>query len=98
MQARALRVADALVKALEQRGYTVISGKQSTHVDILGIQVSFAFFESAKRTPYVPNEAEKKKVARDESVWMNRPGVLRHFPGLAIEPQPERLPPPKGHS
>lgn len=82
MQARALRVADAFVKALERRGYMVTPGKQSTRVEILGVQVSLVFFESAKRIPYVPTEAEKKKIARNEWVWIPK---WQHHPSGKLQ-------------
>ena len=54
LQPRALRIADAFIKACENRGYAVLLGER-TQVEILGIPISVRFFESAKRSePSVP--------------------------------------------
>ncbi|MGE8152038.1 hypothetical protein ACQKP5_12405 [Pseudomonas vancouverensis] len=49
LQCRALRIADALIKACETRGYAVVVGER-TQVEILGISISLRFFESTKRS------------------------------------------------
>lgn len=80
MQPRALRVADALIKALENRGYPVTVERKATHVGILGIQIQLTFFESARRTKYQPTERELKKLARNE--WVRIPDWQYRATGL----------------
>lgn len=53
MQPRALRIADALIKAFETRGYTVLIGDRCT-VEIFGIQIGLRFFEPTKRSESSP--------------------------------------------
>lgn len=67
---RALRVADALLKALEQRGYLVTQGERSVQVEILGISSSLSFFEPTHRSRYVPSPEEVAKQARGQWVYL----------------------------
>ena len=60
LQPRALRIADALIKACETRGYAVLVGER-TQVEILGIPISLRFFESATRSePSLPLGSQTK--------------------------------------
>ncbi|MFV3329896.1 hypothetical protein ACNFIA_03055 [Pseudomonas sp. NY15437] len=82
MLPRALRVADALIKAIELRGYSVTLDKKTTYVNILGIRTGLTFFEAARRSKYQPTEQELKKLARNQWVripdWQYYPtGVLQ---------------------
>ncbi|MBV2132396.1 hypothetical protein KRX52_06215 [Pseudomonas sp. MAP12] len=67
---RALRVADALLKALEQRGYRVTLDGRFVQVEILGISSSLSFFEPTRRTRYVPSPEEIAKQARGQWVYL----------------------------
>lgn len=67
---RALRVADALLKALEQRGYRVTLGERSVQVEILGISSTLSFFEPTRRSRYVPSPEEVAKQARGQWVYL----------------------------
>jgi len=64
---RALRILDALIKALEGRGFTVglsVSDKRKTYVQIFGEQVEFRLEEEINRVSHVRSakeEAEFKK-------------------------------------
>lgn len=53
MQSRALRIADALIKAFETRGYPVFIGDRCK-VEIFGIQIGLRFFEPTKRSDPSP--------------------------------------------
>jgi len=64
MQPRALRIADALIKAFETRGYTVLIGDRCK-VEILGIQISLRFFEPTKRSESSP---PPRTLARNERI------------------------------
>jgi len=60
MQPRALRIADALIKAFETRGYPVLVGDRCK-VEILGIQIGLRFFEPTKRSePSPPSRTLKR--------------------------------------
>lgn len=67
---RALRVADALLKALERRGYRVTLGERSVQVEILGIPSRISFFEPTRRSSYVPSPEEVVRKARGEWVYL----------------------------
>jgi len=71
MLPRSLRIADALIKAFEKRGYAVSLNEHSTQVNILGVNLSFSFFEPATRSIYEPTAAELAKQARGQ--WVNIP-------------------------
>ena len=62
MQPRALRVADALIKAFEARGYLVLVGDRCT-VEIFGIQIGLRFFEPTKRSE--PNPPSRTLMRND---------------------------------
>jgi len=62
---RALRILNALIKALEKRGYTVSvtrgerRSKDTTRVTIQGVDIAFRLFERKKRVEREPTEWEK---------------------------------------
>jgi hypothetical protein len=57
-----LRIVDALVKALEHRGFRVsisMDEKPRTHVEILGQRLTIVLDERIKRTEHVPKQGER---------------------------------------
>jgi hypothetical protein len=58
---RALRILDALVKALEKRGFKVSSNNGKAEVVVLGEVISFTIFEATKRYINVVTEEMRKK-------------------------------------
>ncbi len=66
---RALRVADALLKALEQRGYRLTLSGRYAHVEIFGISLTLSFVEPTRRSSYVPSPKELAKKERGEWVY-----------------------------
>lgn len=50
---RALRIANALVRALEKRGYSLVPGEHHLDVKIFGVCLSLSIFEATKRSDYV---------------------------------------------
>ena len=59
---RALRIMDALVKALERRGFRVTistAEKPETQVEMLGQRLSITLDERIKRTEHVPRNGER---------------------------------------
>jgi hypothetical protein len=61
MLPRALRIMDALVKALEARGHDVEFSKDSSSFQINGERVPFYLWEAAKRSERQPTEKEKRE-------------------------------------
>lgn len=80
MLPRALRVADALIKGIEQRGYSVTLEKKATYVEILGIRTGLTFFEAARRSKYQPTDQDLKKLARNQ--WVRIPEWQYHPTGV----------------
>ncbi|MDU0697896.1 hypothetical protein ACNFH8_12065 [Pseudomonas sp. NY15436] len=70
MQGRALRLMDALIKALELRGYSVRVGDSRTEVDVLGVSMDLQLTEATTRRPYEPTPQERVKQARKEWVYL----------------------------
>lgn len=68
---RALRVANTLVRALEKRGFKLVPGKHHIEVELFGVPLSLGFFESSRRSDYVPTELERAAKARRE--WSHWP-------------------------
>jgi hypothetical protein len=69
-RARALSVLNALINALEKRGFNLVSGKHHVDVDMFGVSISFCVFEPTKRSPYVPTAQEvAAKKHNNYSYW-----------------------------
>lgn len=68
MQARAGRLMDALIKALERRGYQVQVYDQRTQVELLGVHLDLQLFEGSVRRPYEPTPRQRAQLARGEPV------------------------------
>ncbi|MDT4837290.1 hypothetical protein FQZ97_710190 [compost metagenome] len=66
---RALRLLDALIKALERRGYPVRVHDNRTQVDMLGVSLELNLTETTTRRPYEPTARELAKQARGEWVY-----------------------------
>lgn len=79
---RALRIADALIKALENQGVEVwVDAKtKATYFDIQGTAVSFTMTEHVARSRHEPTPAETKARERYWSRWRTEP--------LASNPSP----------
>lgn len=63
-QLRALRIADALIKALEERGYELVVGTGRPQIVMFGIRLKISIFEPTKRRDYVPTEQQRKEKER----------------------------------
>mgnify|MGYP003648163825 FL=1 len=61
MQARALRIADALLKALEKRGYETYLDDRGAAFDHHGISYHFEFYETCSRIKYEMTEADVRR-------------------------------------
>lgn len=61
---RALRIANALLCALEARGYRLVEGNRHIEVEMFGVRLSLSIVEPTTRADYVPTEAEKAAKAR----------------------------------
>lgn len=79
---RALRIANALVRALEKRGFALVSGKHHLEVQMFGVCLSLNIFESTKRSDYVPSDAERAAKARGEWAYWPR---YRYTPSGCLE-------------
>lgn len=64
LQSRALRIADALIKALEQRGYELMVGAEHPQIVMFGIRLTISIFEPTKRRDYVPTEQQRQQKVR----------------------------------
>ncbi|AKT27918.1 hypothetical protein RYA05_17610 [Pseudomonas syringae pv. actinidiae] len=72
LQNRALRVADALLKALEKRGHQVQQGAHSIEVVVFGDPQRLRLFEPSIRSAYVPTAKQLAAKAKGEwSYWPN---------------------------
>lgn len=70
MQARAGRLMDALIKALERRGYRVQVHDQRTQIELLGVHLDLQLFEGSVRRPYEPTRRQRTQLARGEPVYL----------------------------
>lgn len=70
-QSRALRIADALFKALEERGHQLIVGTGHPQIVMFGIRLTISFFEPAKRRDYVPTDQQRKE--KERTSWGHWP-------------------------
>ncbi|HBP4587290.1 TPA: hypothetical protein L5606_005865 [Pseudomonas aeruginosa] len=67
---RALRIANALVRAIEKRGFTLVAGKHHLEVEMFGVGLALNIFEATKRSDYEPTDSERAAKARgDWSYW-----------------------------
>lgn len=62
MQARALVIADTLLKALEKRGYEIYLGDDGVALIFHGLKYRFEFYEACKRVRYQLTEADKRRL------------------------------------
>lgn len=70
LQNRALRVADALLKALEKRGHQVQQGAHNIEVVVFGDPQRLRLFEPSIRSAYVPTAKQLAAKAKGEwSYW-----------------------------
>ena len=60
MQARALRIANTLLKTLEKRGYEMSLDDNGVGLVFHGLKYRFEFYESCHRVEYHPTEAAKR--------------------------------------
>lgn len=82
---RALRIMDALVKALESRGMKVAIGeseKRETYIHLFGEKVEFRLEEKVDRVNHQPTQEEKKRLEKNPYAlvekWDHMPtGILR---------------------
>lgn len=61
---RALRMAQALVRALEARGFRFVEGKRYMEVEMYGVRLPLSIVEPSSRSDYEPTDAEKAEKAR----------------------------------
>lgn len=61
---RALRIAHALLKALDERGYKAVTGDRYIEIEVLGQRLPLCFSESSKRSDYVPTERQLAEKSR----------------------------------
>jgi hypothetical protein len=79
---RALRIANALVRALVKRRFSLVPGEHHLEVQMFGVCLSLSIFEPTKRSDYVPNDAERAAKARGEWVYWPR---YRYTPSGRLE-------------
>ncbi|MRK21539.1 hypothetical protein [Pseudomonas sp. JG-B] len=70
MQARAGRLMDALIKAVERRGYRIEVHDQCTQLELLGVSLDLQLLEDSVRRPYEPTPRQRAQLARGESVYL----------------------------
>lgn len=63
-RSRALHIANALVRALEQRGFEMVQGHRHLEVLMFGVHLSLSIQEPTSRANYVPSDAERAAAAR----------------------------------
>jgi hypothetical protein len=63
-RSRALRIAHALVRALEARGFRLLEGRRNLEVEMYGVRLPLSIVEPSTRSDYVPTDAEKAAKAR----------------------------------
>lgn len=67
---RALRVMNALIKALEKRGFNLVPGGHRVEVEMFGVRLPLSVFEATKRTNYLPTAKQVAAKSRGEySYW-----------------------------
>ncbi|MCV3818922.1 hypothetical protein [Pseudomonas aeruginosa] len=67
---RALRIANALVRALEARGFPLVAGARHLEVELFGVRLALSIVEPTTRADYVPTAAElAEKARRGWSYW-----------------------------
>jgi len=71
MQARALRVADTLLKAVEKRGYETLLDDRGVALVFQGIKYHFEFYETCSRVKYELTEADERRRQRGQYVFMS---------------------------
>jgi hypothetical protein len=64
---RTLCVANALLQALEVRGYALSSGRQRIEVKVLGVALTVRFYEPTHRLDYQPSATEQAEAAAGEA-------------------------------
>jgi hypothetical protein len=64
---RTLCVANALMQALDVRGYAVSSGRQRIEVTVLGVALTVRFYEPTHRLDYQPSATEQAEAAAGEA-------------------------------
>jgi hypothetical protein len=64
---RTLSVANALLQALEMRGYSLTPGRQRMEVKVLGVALTVRFYEPTHRLDYVPTAPELVEAAAGEA-------------------------------
>ncbi|VVM89297.1 hypothetical protein PS662_02741 [Pseudomonas fluorescens] len=64
---RTLNVANALLQALEVRGYTLAPGRQRIEVKVLGVALTVRFYEPTHRLDYQPTAEERAEAAAGEA-------------------------------
>jgi len=64
---RTLSVANALLQALEVRGYTLTPGRQRIEVKVLGVALTVRFYEPTHRLDYQPSATERAEAAAGEA-------------------------------
>lgn len=79
---RALRIANALVRALDKRGFVLVPGEHHLDVLMFGVCLSLSLFEATKRSDYVPTEVER--AAKAHGGWMSWPRY-RYTPSGRLE-------------
>jgi len=70
MQARALRVADTLLKAVEKRGYETLLDDRGVALVFHGIKYHFELYETCSRVKYEMTEADERRRQRGQYVFM----------------------------
>lgn len=81
-RSRALRIANALVRALDKRGFVLVPGEHHLEVRMFGVCLPLSIFEATKRSDYVPTEAERAAKARGDWVYWPR---YRYTPSGRLE-------------
>jgi hypothetical protein len=67
---RALRVMNALIKALEKRGFKLVPGDHRVEVEMFGVRLPLSVFEATKRANYEPTAKQVAAKSRGEySYW-----------------------------
>ncbi|WP_454862736.1 hypothetical protein [Pseudomonas hormoni] len=64
---RTLCVANALMQALDVRGYAVSSGRQRIEVTVLGVALTVRFYEPTHRLDYQPSATEQAEASAGEA-------------------------------
>lgn len=70
MQARALRVANTLLKAVEKRGYETLLDDRGVALVFHGLKYHFELYETCSRVKYEMTEADERRRQRGQYVFM----------------------------